>query len=150
MLESIIKIIMIIMSILNRPDEKLLTISIPKINIKQEVYKQDSILNDIDKNVIILEESDLPDKNLGTVLIGAHSGTGEIAYFKNLDKIIKGDIIKIEYKNKNYNYSVTNIYLDNKDGSISINYNSNVNRLILYTCNPADKDNFLIIESKKI
>ena len=87
----------------------------------------------------------MPDKENGVLLIGAHSGIGKYAYFKNLDKIQLNDKIIINYNNKNYLYKIVNKYLDKKDGSINFNNSPTSKRLILYTCNPNDKDNFLVV-----
>lgn len=130
-------------------DPILMNIEIDKLNLNRNIYEKDSVLNNIDKNIIILKESDLPNKEKSLVLIGAHSGYGEIAYFNNLDKLINGDVVKLIYKNKIYKYKVINKYLDDKKDGISINYNVLKRRLILYTCNPRDKNNFLIVVSEE-
>lgn len=136
---------------LNRIEDKvLMNLSINKINVNNKIYEKDSALNHIDKNVFILKESDYPDKNKGIVLLGAHSGTGEIAYFKNLNRISESDIIEIDYNKKKYRYRVINKYLDEKKDGISVNYNVKKNRLVLYTCNPKDKSNYLVIVSELI
>lgn len=126
-------------------EKEIMTISIPKLNISNKIYDVDSRLNNIDKNAIILKGSNMPDKDKGVLLIGAHSGTGKIAYFKNLNKIEIGDEIVINYNNKNYYYKVIEKYLDKKDGSINFNNSPSTKRLILYTCNPNDKNNFLVV-----
>ena len=129
----------------NYIEKEIMTISIPKLNISNKIYKVESNLNNIDKNVIILKGSNMPDKENGVLLIGAHSGIGKYAYFKNLDKIQLNDEIIINYNNQNYLYKVVNKYLDKKDGSINFNNSPTSKRLILYTCNPNDKDNFLVV-----
>ena len=126
-------------------EKEIMTITISKLNINNKIYQADSSLNNIDKNVIIMKGSSMPDQDKGVLLIGAHSGVGKIAYFKNLNKINIGDEVVINYNNKNYLYKVTNKYLDFKDDSISFNNLPNSKRLILYTCNPNDKNNFLIV-----
>lgn len=126
-------------------EKEIMTITIPKLNIKNKIFQVNSNLNNIDKNVIIMKGSSMPDQDKGILLIGAHSGVGKYAYFKNLNKINIDDDVIINYNNKSYSYKVTNKYLDKKDGSISFNYLPNSKRLILYTCNPNDKNNFLIV-----
>ncbi len=128
-------------------EKEIMTISIEKINLNRKIYSKNSKLNDIDKNVIIMEESDYPDEINSTVILGAHSGTGDIAYFKDLDKLSKGDVITLTYKNKKYKYTVDSLSKDRKDGKIKITYCSNNKRLILYTCYPNDKSSYLVVTS---
>ncbi len=130
-------------------EKELFTLEIPKIKLKQNVYNKNSILNDIEKNVIIMKESNLPDEENGIVIIGAHSGYGKYAYFKNLNKIDINDEIIIHYNNKDYIYKVIEYHLDSKDGSISINNFNKKNKLFLYTCNPNDKNNYLVYDCER-
>ncbi len=129
--------------------EEIMSIKIPKLYIDNKIFNFESSLNNIDKNVIILKGSSMPDKN-GVLLIGAHSGTGKYAYFKNLNKININDVVEIKYNNKIYKYKVVKKYLDEKDGSISFNNSNNSRKLILYTCNPNDKKNFLVVVCEPI
>jgi LPXTG-site transpeptidase (sortase) family protein len=130
----------------NVEEKELMILEIPKIGVRNKIYNKKSILNDIDKNVIIMDESDYPSKEGGTVILGAHSGIGKLAYFKHLNQLEVGDFIYVTYNNKKYSYIITESYLDLKDGSIVINNYNNLNRKIyLYTCNPKDKNNFLIV-----
>ena len=128
----------------------LMTLDIPSINFTGNIYDKKSKLNDIDKNIIILNDSDLPSDKNGIVLIGGHSGIGKYAYFKNLNKVKIGDKLIITYDNIKYYYEVNNYYLEKKDGNIRINNFNNINKLILYTCNPNDKKNYLVIVSSFI
>lgn len=127
-------------------EEPLMILDIPKISFKGNIYKKESKLNNIDKNIIIMNDSSLPSDENGIVIIGGHSGVGKYAYFKNLNKLQVGDKISLKYNNKIYIYEVVNYYLDNKDGSIKITNYNNKNKLIIYTCNPNDKNNYLVIE----
>lgn len=127
-------------------EDPIITIEIPKINLVGNIYSKNSKLNNIDKNIIIMDESDYPDKDNGIVIIGGHSGIGKIAYFKKLNILEENDLVSLNYNNKKYTYKVVEKHLDSKDGSIVINYNKDVNsRLYLYTCNPNDKKNYLVI-----
>ena len=127
------------------PKEKeLMTLEIPKINFIGSIYNKNSKLNNIDKNIIIMNESDMPDKEGGIIIIGGHSGIGKYAYFKNLNKLKIDDVVIINYLNKKYYYKVIEYHLDSKDGSISINNINKKNKLFLFTCNPNDKNNYLV------
>jgi LPXTG-site transpeptidase (sortase) family protein len=89
-----------------------------------------------------MKESSYPNENRN-VIIGAHSGTGPLAYFKDLDKVSIGDQIIINYKNTKYVYVVKNIHKDDKNGKIIIrDYD---NSITLFTCYPNDKNNYLIV-----
>ena len=130
----------------NKKEEKeLMTIEIPKLNLKNKIYNINSELNNIDKNVIILEGSSMPDEKNGIILIGAHSGTGRLAYFKNLNQLNNNDEIILNYKNKKYYYKVVKKYLSKKSDGLIFNNDSNNKKLFLYTCNPNDKNNYLVI-----
>ncbi len=130
-------------------DNRLFNIAIPKINVSNQVYKYGSEENTIDLNVEIMRESDLPTTKRGNVIIGAHSGIGKYAYFKDLDKLNIKDDILITYEGKDYWYSISNMYRDNKDGKIKITRDIDKDTLTLYTCMPNDKNNFLVVIAYK-
>ena len=116
---------------------------IKKININENLYSIDSPKNNIEQHVTILSPSKEPAIKNSTIFIAAHSGTGKIAYFKNLDKLTKNDQITLIYKNITYTYIVKNIWEDKKIGSITVP-KENTNQLILTTCSPA-KENYQLI-----
>ena len=125
-------------------EKELMTLTIPKINFKGKIYNKNSKLNNIDKNIIIMNESNMPDEEEGIIIIGGHSGYGKYAYFKDLNKLDINDEVIINYLGNNYTYRVVDYHLDLKDGSISINNINKKNKLFLYTCNPNDKNNYLV------
>lgn len=127
-----------------KEEKELMIIEIPKINFIGKIYNKNSKLNNIDKNIIIMNESNMPDEDGGIIIIGGHSGYGKYAYFKHLNKLEIGDEVIIKYLNKKYYYKVIDYYLDSKDGSISINNVNKKNKLFLFTCNPNDKNNYLV------
>ena len=119
---------------------------IKKIGINKELYKIDSIENNVDKNITILEGSDLFDEESSFTIIAAHSGTGPIAYFKDLDKLNKNDEIEINYNGNNYTYIVKDIWNTKKTGSINVP-KQNKKQLVLTTCSPNKNNYQLIINS---
>ena len=133
--------------IVDNVDDVIMNLYIPKINVRNNIYSKDSIENNIDKNVIIMDESSTPD-TLDMVLLGAHSGTGPLAYFKDFDKLEIGDEIYLNYKGINYKYLIKYMYDDFKDGKIKVSKNYK-NSLILYTCKPKEKDYFLVVVAQK-
>ena len=124
-------------------------IIIEKIKLQQKLYPINSTKNNIEKNVTILKHSEDPNINNSIMFIAAHSGTGKIAYFKNLDKLKKTDIIKLTYKDNHYIYEIKDIWEIEKTGSINIEKENNT-QLILTTCSPTKENYQLIINSIQI
>lgn len=122
---------------------------IPKISLKNDLYPIGDQNNTIEKNVTILYISNEPTENNSIIFIAAHSGTGKIAYFKNLDKLELEDKIILNYKNKTYTYKIENIWEIPKTGNINVEKTSN-NQLVLTTCSPTRKNYQLIINSTQI
>ena len=122
---------------------------IEKINLNNLLYPINSSKNNIEQNVTILKNSEEPSNNNSIMFIAAHSGTGKIAYFKNLDKLQINDIIKLEYKNIKYTYQIKDIWEVKKTGTINVEKENNI-QLILTTCSPNKKNYQLIINSIQI
>lgn len=114
-------------------------LEIPKIKLKKGLYNIDSKLNNVDKNIEILHESDMPDIPNGNLILASHSGNSSISYFKNLTKLEINDKIIIYYNNEKYIYKLVNIYEVDKKGSMEIIRNNNKRVLTLITCNKKDK-----------
>ena len=121
---------------------------IEKINLKQEFYEINNKNNTIDKNIEILKESIMPDKNNSIVFIAAHSGDGKIAYFNDLIDLSINDELILYYKNKYYKYNIIEIYEETKYGYIDVDKNIK-DQLILTTCHPYKKNKQLIINAIK-
>ncbi len=119
---------------------------IKKIKLNNYLYNINSKNNNVNKNVTILNGSTFPDDDESTMFIAAHSGHGKIAYFKNLDKLNKNENIELIYKHTKYTYSITDIFLEKKDGDIEVNKISK-HQLTLTTCSERQKDMQLIINS---
>lgn len=119
-------------------------IKIDKLNINEKLYKINSSENNVDKHVTILKESVLPDKENSIVFIAAHSGTGDIAYFKDLDKLKIRDNIILNINKKNYTYTVKEMWEDPKNEYININKEKE-KQLILTTCSPNNSKKQLIV-----
>lgn len=117
---------------------------IKKINLENNLYDINNKKNNVNQNVTILSGSIYPEIENSIMFIAAHSGTGEIAYFKNLDKLSINDEINLIFKNKNYNYIIKNIWEANKDGNIEVT-KEDKKQLILTTCSQKNKNKQLII-----
>ena len=125
------------------------TLIIDKIKLKESLYNINSPKNNVNEHVTILKESIMPDQNNSIIFIAAHSGIGKIAFFEELDKLQKNDIIILIYKDKTLKYKVKNIYEQQKNGYIDIN-KEKLNQLILTTCSPKKKDKQLIVNCTEI
>lgn len=119
-------------------------IIIPKINLKRPLYPINSKENTIEKSIAILKESIMPNDNNSILILAAHSGTGKIAYFEQLDQLTINDEIIIKYHNKNYIYQVKDIWEEKKNGFININKELK-KQLVLTTCSPKKNNTQLII-----
>ena len=122
-------------------------LEIPKINLTKYLYDQNSSLNNIEENVTILKETISKNEN-GLIILAAHSGDSDKAFFNDLDKLTIGDYINLKYKEKEYFYIVTNIFEQEKKGYINLDIKDE-SQLFLTTCSKAPH-NQLIIETKKI
>ena len=109
-------------------------INISKIKLNTKLYKKDSKLNNVNKNVMILEESSYPNEKNSNLILAAHSGFSKKAYFNNLKYLDIGDVIDITYKEKLYQYELTNIYEIEKTGTARIIRNINKSTITLITC----------------
>ena len=125
-------------------DDVIGNIEIKSLDIKKELYNIESINNNVDKNITILKESVLPDKSDSIIFIAAHSGTSNISYFKDLNKLNIGEEIKLTLYNKEYKYIVKEKWEEKKNGYINVNKEKQ-NQLILTTCSPTNEKKQLIV-----
>ena len=122
-------------------------LKIPKINLEKGLVEKSSKYNNINYGVQILKESDSPDVINGNVILAAHSGTANISYFRNLDKLNLGDDAIIYYQGNTYNYKVVKKYDADKTGKINIKRDRNTSTLTLITCrHNTDKQIVIILE----
>ena len=109
-------------------------LEIKKINLKQGLVSLNSYYNNVKYNIQMIKTSDYPDKVNGNVILAAHSGSGYIAFFKNLYKLTLGDEAIIYYKDYVYKYKIVNIYNVPKVGKVRIDRDTNKTTLTLITC----------------
>ena len=119
---------------------------IKKININNNLYNTSSKKNNVNENITILNNSIPPENENSIMFIAAHSGTGKLAYFKDLNKLKEGDEIGLIYDNKNYTYIVKNYWEEEKNGYINV-LKEPKNQLILTTCSPDKENKQLIINA---
>lgn len=123
----------------------LMVLEIPKVNLRRGIYSKDSKWNSIEYNVAILEESNFPDEEYGNVILAAHNGPADIAYFNQLHQLEVGDMAYVYYNGIKYGYEVSDIYDVAKDGTVEISRNKNLNTLTLITCKKNTSDRQLVI-----
>lgn len=125
-------------------------LKIPKIKLVRGLVDRNSYLNNVKYNVEILKDSASPEEQNGNVILAAHSGNARISYFRNLDKLILGDDISLEYKSKTYKYKIVDIYLIEKTGKAEIVRNKNKNTLTLITCKHNTNKQIVIIAELQV
>ena len=125
-------------------------LEIPSIKFKRGFLNTNDKNNNLNKNIEVLQNSDMPDVENGLMAIAGHSGTGRIAFFQNLNKVKEKQQIYIYYKNIKYIYEVVDNYEVEKNGVISIPKDKSSSVLVLTTCSPEDDGKQVIVISKLI
>ena len=109
-------------------------LEIPKINLLKGIYSKNSSLNNVNQNVKLLKEADMPDKINGNFILAGHSGTSRVSYFKNLNQLENEDKAYVYYHGKKYVYKLVNHYDIEKTGTAHITRNGQKTTLTLITC----------------
>lgn len=120
------------------PHQYLGYLKIPKLGFSKGFYPKNSELNDVDKNLLLVKESNYPNVTKGNLIIAGHSGNAWNSFFNDLYKLSIGDETIIIYNNKTYKYKITNIYKAAKIGQIAVYRNKNKTTLTLVTCTNND------------
>ena len=129
----------------------LAVLKIDKIKLEKGIYNINSKNNNVNKNIQLLKESDMPDKENGNVIIAGHSGNSYMAYFKNLVKLNNGDEAKIFYNGKTYIYNLIKSYEVDKTGKVPLVKNKDRQTLTLITCkHNTNKQIVFVFELEKI
>jgi len=119
-------------------------LTIDKINLK-EIVKEDTIKSKNISEVVLFKEFGRPNKKYSNTIIGAHSGTGRKAKFKDLNKLSLNDKIEFYYANETYKYMVIEkFFIHEKDFTI-LNDIRNKTTLTLITCNDSDDKYRLVV-----
>lgn len=114
------------------------TLEIPKIYLKRGFVAKDSYYNNINYAITTLPSSTYPDVENGNFILVAHSGTAAISFFRNLYKLVIGDVAYVEYQNIRYVYKIVNIYDVAKTGTVGIRRDANKTTMTLITCTYQD------------
>lgn len=130
----------------SKSNENLIAVlEIPKIDLKKGIYSINSKNNNVDKNIMLLNESDMPDVINGNFILAGHSGTGYNAYFKDLKNLELGDSAYIYYKNNKYKYNLIDKYEVEKTGKALIIKDSDISALTLITCKDKEDKQLVFI-----
>ena len=113
-------------------------LTIPKINLTKGFLDIRSTENDVDKNLLVVEGSNYPDKEQGNFIIAGHSGTGWNSFFNDLYKLNENDTVYVTYKGKKYIYLIKNIYKQPKICKLAIYRDYTKTTLTLITCTNND------------
>lgn len=110
-------------------------LSIPKIKLQRGFFAKESPLNTLSKNIYYLKESIPLEEENSMIILAAHRGSSKVAFFNELEHLIIGDEIFLNYQDKQYTYILTEIYDEPKDGYLNIYRDETRDSLILITCN---------------
>ena len=114
--------------------EYIATLRIPAISLNLGLVSPDSPYNNVDSNITIISPSDMPDVEQGNLIIAGHSGTGYLAFFRNLYRLQIGAQASVTYNGTRYNYRLANIYFEEKNGYVSIHRDRSKKTMTLITC----------------
>ena len=120
-------------------------VDIPKIHLKKGLFAIHHPSNHVDYNIMILKESDMPDIETGNFILAAHSGIGNVAYFRKMNQLEIGDDASIYYQGIEYVYQVINIYDVEKTGKVSIHRNFNQTTLTMITCKDGTNQQIVVV-----
>ena len=120
-------------------------IKIPKIGLEKGLASKGSYYNNVNRNIQILTESDMPDKEKGNVILAGHSGNSSVSYFRKLNKLQNNDEVIISYKGKDYVYRMVNSYEIEKNGYAHILRNAEKTTLTLITCKHNTNKQLIVI-----
>ena len=131
-------------------EDYMFVLEIPKINLKRGVFSKTSRNNNVNTNIQILKESNMPDEEKGNVILAGHSGNSYVSFFKNLEKLNNGDIAYIFYNGNKFSYKLVNFYEIEKTGFANIIRNQEKETLTLITCkHNSNKQYIFIFELEK-
>ncbi len=134
--------------LVEKQEKTIAKLTIPAISLEQYLYDKDDDRSNLDERLIFLQSSDYPYEEKGNVVIVGHSGFGEVAYFKNLYRLKLGDIIILNYNNKEFIYKIVDMYKVYKTGEVEIVRDSNKKAITLITCY-GNKEQLVVIGEQK-
>jgi LPXTG-site transpeptidase (sortase) family protein len=88
---------------------------------------------------MIYKSSTYPDTYPSNIILMAHSGVGEAAYFNRLNELDTDSIVEFYYNHTKYIYKIDSFYYVNKIGEVSLDYDKSKKTITLITCSELDK-----------
>ncbi len=119
-------------------------LEIPQIHLKKGIYQKNDKRNTISENVTIHQDSTYPTEEGSNVILMAHSGSGEIAFFNDLEKLNTDSLIEFYYQNTKYVYLIDHYYQIMKNGYATIDRDKTKKTITLITCSQKDKNKQLV------
>jgi len=109
-------------------------LKIPRISFDRPLYSLNDYRNDLEKNIIFVDSSAMPDEEKGNVIIAGHNGNSDVSFFKDLHRLRIGDRFYIYYEGVRYKYVIVDRYLVNKTGTVAIRRDRSKKGATLITC----------------
>lgn len=132
------------------PVQYSMVIEIPKMNLKKGLYDINYKYNNVDNNIQIIKESDMPNKENGNLILAGHNGNSNISYFDNLNTLSNGDSVFIFYEGKKYTYKIFDNYEIKKIGKVSIHGYSKKTTITLISCKKNTKDKQIVYIGEQV
>ncbi len=108
-------------------------LEIPKINLKQGFYNYEDKHNSVEYGLQTINKDCIPFEKC-SFIIASHSGSSNISYFKNLEKLSLDDRAFLYYNQNKKEYILKKILHVEKNGTITLQIPTET-ELILTTCN---------------
>ncbi len=123
-------------------------LEIPSIQLKNPIYNLDEAENNVEKNIQLLEEN-TKEKALDWIVLASHSGTGQNAYFTNLNQLKINEKIYLQKDQTTYEYRFFKKEEVKKSSTLEVDsYNFPV--LIMITCSETKNNIQEIYYAKRI
>lgn len=125
-------------------------LEIPSIALKTGVVMSDNTFKSMDRSVSIYPASNMPDEDGGNFVLFAHSGNSRISYFKNIDKLNKGDVINVYYNKAEYHYKVINKYEVAENDDTPLYRMKDKTIITLITCNKTNGNYRTVVVGERL
>lgn len=128
----------------NTSSNYVMVIDIPKMNLKKGLYDVSSKYNNVNKNIQIMKQSDMPDVENGNLILASHNGNSRVSYFDKLNYLKKGDEVYIYYKGYKYTYEISHMYDADKNGTITVHRDNKETVIVLISCKKGTSDKQIV------
>lgn len=117
-------------------------LSIPKINLHQEIIKADDKFYNLNNSLVYYKYLNPNDR----IIIFGHSGIGYGTYFNRIDELEIGDETYLYLKTGTFKYKVRKTYLISKYDVYILDGKPKNRDLLLITCYKKDKNKRFVVE----